>query len=198
MQTPTTEPAAIVIFGASGDLTGRKLIPALHSLNCEGLLHKDSRLIGIARTQLTDDGFREQLYDGILEYSRFKPNKDNICSLWPDFAGKITYICGQYSDPALYRKLSERLSTLASTPIGGNCLFYLATPPNVFPVIVQELGRAGLNRAENGWRRIIIEKPFGRDLESARRLTEQIRSCFVENQVFRIHHYLGKKRFRMS
>ena len=192
MQVGITEPEAVVIFGASGDLTKKKLIPALHSLNCEGLLNSKSCLIGVARSRLTEDAFREGLHQGVLEYARFKPNRDYICSLWPDFAKRIFYLCGDYQDPETYMRLSQFLESKKHSS-RENCLFYLATPPDVFPIIIEQLGNSRLSQDENGWRRIIIEKPFGHDLDSARRLNAMIRACFVENQVFRIDHYLGKE-----
>ena len=194
------EPATIVIFGASGDLTRRKLVPALHSLGCEGLLPRDTQLLGVARTQLPDADFRNQLYDGVVEYSRLKPG---VCELWPSFAKRVTYLAGGYDEPDTYRRLADRLAQVASEKDGqlrcptfgtqGNCLFYLATPPELYPVIIAQLGQAGLNRCGKSWRRIIIEKPFGRDLKSARELNERVHTVFDENQVYRIDHYLGKE-----
>ncbi len=192
MQT-TTEPAVIVIFGASGDLTRRKLMPALHTLNCEGLLNRETRIIGVARTRFSTEDFNQKLYEGVFEYSRFKPNHAEICALWPSFAERISFLCGDYGDPATYRKLGTTIDELGSSSRHDHCLFYLATPPLLFPVIIRQLGDSRLARSERGWRRIIIEKPFGHDLESARRLNEQIHECFIENQVFRIDHYLGKE-----
>jgi len=201
---PNTEPAAIVIFGASGDLTRRKLVPALHTLACGGLLAPSTRLLGVARTPLSDQAFRDRLYRGVDEYARIKLTP-GICELWDRFAGRHSYLAGSYDDPDTYRRLAERLAQL---DVGGNALFYLATPPLLYPVIVEQLGRAGLNRSDSGgvlsrraepvevlskgWTRIIIEKPFGHDLQSARRLNQQVHAVFDESQVYRIDHYLGK------
>ena len=113
MQTGITEPAAIVIFGASGDLTQRKLIPALHSLNCEGLLSPATRLIGVARTPMTDEDFRNRLYSGAEEYARLKPDYDELCARWPEFASRIFYIAGDYEDTATYAALSSSSSKWA-------------------------------------------------------------------------------------
>ena len=188
---PGTPPAAIVIFGASGDLTQRKLVPALHTLACGGLLSKVSRVVGVARSTLSDAAFRDRLYEGVVEYSRSSPG---ICELWPRFADRHSYLAGDYNEPETYRRLAERLEQLeAEAGTQGNCLFYLATPPLLYPVIVEQLGRAGLNRSDRGWVRIIIEKPFGHDLESARQLNEQVHAVFDEGQVYRIDHYLGKE-----
>ncbi len=192
MPTVLTDPAAIIIFGASGDLTQKKLIPALHSLNCEELLNPESRLLGVARSPLGNEAFREKLYQGVFDYSRFKPDPDEMCRLWPDFAERVSYLSGRYEDPETYEGISKWLGAQTDS-VRGNCLFYLATPPVLFPVIIDRLGAAGLTASDRGWRRIIIEKPFGHDLASARKLNDQIRACFVENQVFRIDHYLGKE-----
>jgi len=186
-----TEPAVIVIFGASGDLTQRKLVPALHSLSCEGLLPPSTCVVGVARTPLSDEEFQDRLYEGVVEYARLKPN---ICELWPHFARRISYLAGHYDDLNTYHRLGERLACLdAEAGTRGNRLFYLATPPALYPLIVEQLGRSGLNRSDSGWVRIIIEKPFGHDLESARRLNEQVHAVFDESQVYRIDHYLGKE-----
>ncbi len=191
MSQPNTTPATIVIFGASGDLTQRKLVPALHSLTCADLLSPEIRVIGVARSDLSDEAFRERLYQGVTQYARLKPG---ACELWPNFAGRYTYLVGGYDDPETYRRLAERLAQLdAETDVGGNTLFYLAIPPMLYPVIVEQLGQAGLNRSQRGWRRIIVEKPFGRDLDSAQQLNRQIHAVFEEDQIYRIDHYLGKE-----
>jgi len=186
-----TDPAAVVIFGASGDLARRKLVPALHSLACEGFLAPASRIVGVARSPLSDDVFRDRLFEGVVGYARLKPG---ICELWPRMEGRLTYLAGSYDDPETYRLLAKRLSRLdAEVGTEGNRLFYLATPPMLYPLIVERLGQAGLNRSDSGWARIIIEKPFGHDLASAHWLNEQIHAVFDESQVYRIDHYLGKE-----
>jgi glucose-6-phosphate 1-dehydrogenase len=185
------EPATIVIFGASGDLTRRKLVPALHTLGCEGHLPAAVRVLGVARSELTDQALRDQLLEGVRDYSRAKPG---ICSLWPTFAERVSYLAGDYDDPETYRRLAGRLAELdAEAGTGGNRLFYLATPPGLYPSIVAQLGEAGLARSEQGWARIIIEKPFGTDRESAGRLNQAVHAVFDESQVYRIDHYLGKE-----
>jgi glucose-6-phosphate 1-dehydrogenase len=176
-------PATIVIFGASGDLTGRKLIPAVHSLACEGLLPGDSRIIGVARSEMSDTEFQSRIFKGVESYARLKPQ---ICSFWPNFQNRITYLSGSYNDPQTYLRLGKMLKP-------DNVLFYLATPPNLYTEIVDQLGRAGLSSSEKGWRRIVVEKPFGSDLASARRLNERVHSVFEERQIYRIDHYLGKE-----
>lgn len=180
---------AIVIFGASGDLTSRKVVPALHSLRCAGLLPKSTQVIGVARTPLTDGGFRERLSRGIAEYSRLKPG---IREKWPSSAQSLSYLRGDYDDPATYRALAERLSGSADSGQVDR-LFYLATPPTLFPVIVKGLGDQGLASSDRAWTRIIIEKPFGRDRRSARTLNAKVHAAFEEDQVYRIDHYLGKE-----
>ena len=182
----TTEPTTIVIFGASGDLTRRKLVPALHSLACEELLPPSCQVIGVARSSLSDDEFRGRLYGGVEEYARPKPG---LCERWPGFESRLSYLAGGYDDPETYRRLAERLAT-------GNRLYYLATPPVLYPLVVEQLGRAGLAQAScqrNCWTRIIIEKPFGHDLASARFLNQQVHAVLDESQVYRIDHYLGKE-----
>ncbi len=194
--TAKIDPAVIVIFGASGDLTQRKLIPAIHSLACEGHLPERSRVLGVARSPLTDDAFRQRNFEGVIAYARLKPD---ICELWPQFQHRIAYMAGGYDDPDTYAKLAKLLSEVHSKQkTRGNYLFYLATPPNLYPVIIEQLGKAGLNQPipsgdGTSWRRIVIEKPFGRDLESARKLNEQVHAVFDEKQVYRIDHYLGKE-----
>ena len=187
------DPCTIVIFGASGDLTWRKLMPALHSLSCEGLLHRDTRVIGVARTALNWKAFQDRLYQGVLDYSRHRPKGDALCALWPRFAEKIQYVHGDYEDPGTFAALKQVMESSKGSPgPRGNALFYLATPPQIFSVIATRLGRSGLHRGA-GWRRIVIEKPFGRDLKSARRLNDELYSVFTENQIYRIDHYLGKE-----
>ena len=185
-------PSTVVIFGASGDLTRRKLVPALHSLACDGLLAPETQVVGVARSALTDEAFRDRVYGGLGAYARLHPG---ICELWYQFVDRLSYVSGSYDDPETTRRLSERLAQFdagADAGTAGNRLFYLATPPSLYPLIIEQLGQAGLNRSE-GWTRIIIEKPFGRDLESARRLNEQVHSVFDEDQIYRIDHYLGKE-----
>ena len=191
LKSLNVQPAIAVILGASGDLTQRKLVPALHSLGCEGLLPPESRVVGVARSSLSDEAFRNRLYEGVVDYARLKPG---ICELWPRFAGRVSYLEGGYDDPETYRRLGERLAQLdAEAGTRGNRLFYLAVPPTLYPLIVEELGRAGLHKSDAGWARIIIEKPFGHDRESAHELNERIHAVFAEHQIYRIDHYLGKE-----
>ena len=179
---------AIVIFGASGDLTSRKLVPALHTLNCEAHLPKTILVLGVARSPFTNQEFRDKLYKAVEEYSRSKPE---VCKEWPNFAPRLIYLTGNYDDPETYSRVSDALEHFNREQ--GNCLFYLATPPMLYPVIIDNLGKSGLNRNQNGWRRVIVEKPFGRDVRTAETLNQQVHSVFDEDQVYRIDHYLGKE-----
>jgi glucose-6-phosphate 1-dehydrogenase len=189
-QKSRLDPAIVVIFGASGDLTRRKLVPALHSLSCEGLLPPESRVVGIARSPLSDEAFGQQLFQGVEAYARFHPG---ICERWPLFEGRVSYLQGDYDDPETYQRLAQRLGEIdAKAGTRANRLFYLATPPNLYPLMIEQLGLSGLNHSD-GWTRIIIEKPFGRDRQSAHRLNERVHATFDESQVYRIDHYLGKE-----
>jgi glucose-6-phosphate 1-dehydrogenase len=148
-QTTSSPPASIVIFGASGDLARRKLVPALHTLACEGLLHPSTRVIGLARTPLSNQAFRDRLYEGVNEYARIMA-KPGICELWPRFAERHSYLAGSYDDPYTYRHLAERLARLdAEFGTQDNVLFYLAIPPVLYPLVVEQLGQAGLNRSDS-------------------------------------------------
>jgi glucose-6-phosphate 1-dehydrogenase len=186
-----TEPVTIVIVGASGDLTRRKLLPALHSLMCEDLLDSQSRIVGLARSELTLEAFHSQLYEGVVSYARLKPG---MCERWPQFAQRISYVSGEYDAHATYERLAAHLAQRDhEAGAVGNILFYLAIPPQIYPTVISQIGAAGLNRRPQGWTRIIVEKPFGHDLASARELNTQAHTVFDEQQVYRIDHYLGKE-----
>ena len=187
------DPCVVIIFGASGDLTRRKLMPALFSLTCEALSPEQFVVVGAARSDLNNETFREKMQEGVVNYSRLKP--DDLCRKWPDFIQSLFYHQADYADPAGYQNLIELLNHIEQERnICCNYLFYLATPPDLYPVIVEQLGRAGLaQQTPQSWRRIIIEKPFGRDLASAVELNRQVHQVFDESQVYRIDHYLGKE-----
>src|SRR5512136_882003 len=139
MNTSNSKPPVnIVIFVASGDLTQRKLVPALHSLACQDLLSSETRIVGIARTPLSDEAFHDWLYQGVESYARVKPG---VCELWPQLAARYSYLAGGYDDPETYRRLTERLAQLGAGE-QDNVLFYLATPPELYPVIIGQLGQA--------------------------------------------------------
>jgi glucose-6-phosphate 1-dehydrogenase len=187
----TPEPCAVVIFGATGDLTHRKLVPALYNLQRERLLPPGFSVVGAARRDWTDDFFRQGLREDAQEHSRSGLQDD----LWDSFAEGISYVRVPFDDPAAYQALAARLAEIdAQRGTSGNRLFYLATPPESYTTIIQNLGAAGLARpAAGSWVRIIVEKPFGRDLTSARALDAEIHKVFDESQVYRIDHYLGKE-----
>lgn len=186
------EPNSVVIFGASGDLTKRKLVPALYNLELEGLLPNAFAVIGFARRPIPDDEFRAQMLEGINAFSRNRPAKPEV---WQSFSEKLHYCAGNFDDPLAYQQLAKDLKELDHEHgTAGNRLFYLATSPEYFPIIVKRLGEAGLNESPTGvWVRVIIEKPFGRDLATAQELNRTVRSVFREDQIYRIDHYLGKE-----
>ena len=186
------EPNAVVIFGASGDLTKRKLVPALYNMELEGLLPNAFAVIGFARRTIPDNDFRAQMLDGINNFSRNRPAKPEV---WAAFSEKLHYCAGNFDDPQAYLGLAQALEELDEEHgTAGNRLFYLATSPEYFPVIIKHLGEAGLNRSPNGgWVRVIIEKPFGRDLATAQELNRTVSAVFHEDQIYRIDHYLGKE-----
>jgi len=186
-------PCSVVIFGATGDLTRRKLVPALYNLARDGLLHPDTSVVGFARRPWSDEEFRGEMRNGVETYSRNQPIDEEV---WNGLAGDISYVSGNFADTAAYGKLEQRLSALDAERGDPGCrLFYLATPPDAYETILGNLREAGVvhGRGEAGEGRIIVEKPFGRDLASARRLNEVLHRTFPEDQVFRIDHYLGKE-----
>ncbi|MGA2482846.1 MAG: glucose-6-phosphate dehydrogenase [Candidatus Acidiferrales bacterium] len=186
------EPCAIVLFGASGDLARRKVVPALYSLAAQNSLAQRYTLVGFARTSMTDDAFRSAVAEAAKTISEVSAIDE---AKWREFVANLHYVTGDYNDPEAYRNLGKRLAELGrEKELGDNRLFYLATPPDVYPHIVKQLGRAALARpvSPQSWTRIIIEKPFGRDLASARELNRIVLSVFEESQVYRIDHYLGK------
>lgn len=187
-----TDPAAIVIFGASGDLVKRKLIPALYDLASHACLAPRYSILGFARSPMTDDSFRSATGDAVRSSSEVGPVDP---ARWSDFAKCMAYFQGEYHDPQAYQKLVARLAKLdRERGLGGNRLFYLSTPPELYEPVIEQLGRAGLSKPANdkSWVRIIIEKPFGRDLASAKNLNSVVLRSFDESQVYRIDHYLGK------
>ena len=186
-----SKPCAIVIFGASGDLTKRKLIPSLYNLLTYGLLPKNFAVIGVARTEWDDNAFRLQLGKDLAELGTQPVDP----KFWEIFRGRMMYCGGEFDNDRLYEQLKARLvdaEKLYGTQ--GNVLFYLSIQPQLFAKVAQALARHGLTKeTENTWRRVIIEKPFGRDLESARKLNAELTSCLKESQIYRIDHYLGKE-----
>jgi glucose-6-phosphate 1-dehydrogenase len=179
-------PCVFVLFGASGDLTKRKLIPALFNLVNAKLLPDTFAVMGVSVDDLDVEAFRKQV-------SEFLPTNDPAALDW--LRSRLFYERGDFGDPNTFVKLHDRLAAIdAESHTEGNYLFYMATAPKFFASIVQQLGRAGLSTQDNGhWRRVVIEKPFGTDLESAKTLNRDIKSVLQENQIFRIDHYLGKE-----
>ncbi len=187
------DPCAFVVFGASGDLFKRMLLPALFELRLKNILPRGFALIGFARTPMSDDAFRSYCLDQLRAFS---PSGDPPQALWEEFARNLFYIAADFDDGAHFTQLRtvlERCDRDAGT--GGNRVFYLSTPPTVFPKIVRHLEEAGLAPADNtkGWTRIVVEKPFGVNLDSARALQREISAAFDERVIYRIDHYLGKE-----
>ena len=183
-------PCSIVIFGANGDLTKRKLMPALYRLAYERRIPPTFAVVGNSRTAMSDDDFREKMRESVAHFLEDSPFD---AGLWESFARNLFYIPGDLQDAALYQQLAAKLDELKQThQTGGNVLFYLSTQPSYYRPVVDCLGAAGLQR-DAGWRRIIIEKPFGHDLATARQLNDDIHKVFAEEQVYRIDHYLGKE-----
>jgi len=179
--------STLVIFGASGDLTWRKLIPALYNNFKKGLLTECAHIVGFARRSYTDDEFRLRLREGVASFSAetFDP------AIWEQFSGMLHYFQGNLDVPEDFSRLEAFLKTLEKSP--ANRLYYLATAPEHYAISVDCLGKAGMATQTNYWRRIVIEKPFGTDLASAQALNRAIHAAFDESQVFRIDHYLGKE-----
>lgn len=187
------DPFTIVIFGATGDLTARKLLPALFNLMVEGALPERFSVVGYARRPWSDDEFRANARQAVEQFSRLAPIKQED---WERFAARLSYHRGTFEDPAAYQGLRDRLERMAqSDGTGRNRIYYLAVSPTESPMVVQQLGAAGLARqdAPDTWARVILEKPFGRDLASAQALNKLVNSVFTEDQVYRIDHYLGKE-----
>jgi glucose-6-phosphate 1-dehydrogenase len=181
----------LVIFGASGDLTRRKLIPALFALYQQKLLPTNFAILGIGRTPLTDETFRKPMQEALLSG---EPDPDRTPENIRSFCGLLHYLSIQTSESKAYIAVKDTLDKMNQEfHTDGHYIFYLATPPDLSEVIARNLSIQGLNQHESGWRRIIVEKPFGYDLKSARHLNTQLLNCFTEDQIYRIDHYLGKE-----
>jgi glucose-6-phosphate 1-dehydrogenase len=181
-------PCVMVLFGASGDLTMRKLVPALYNLVKAKLLPSNFAVMGVAHDDLSVDQFRTQVM-------QFLQKEDSASDSWKWFTERLFYQRGDFADPAAYATLRSRLAEIDTTlGTAGNYLYYLAVAPRFFAEVVQQLGQAGLADQEDGrWRRVVIEKPFGNDLDSAKTLNKQCKAVLAENQIYRIDHYLGKE-----
>jgi len=186
------EPCSLVIFGASGDLTARKLVPALYHLFQARLLPAPFRVVGFARRARTDAAWRAELRAALERFSRSQPVE---AAVWEAFAANLCYCAGDVADAAAYGRLAERLHSFGEPALAQNRLFYLAIAPSHFAVVVEQLHRAGLlTRAPGpGWQRLVVEKPFGHDRASARALNRALAGVAQEQQIFRIDHYLGKE-----
>jgi glucose-6-phosphate 1-dehydrogenase len=189
-----TDPCTIVFFGASGDLFKRMLLPAVYALRLKGVLPNDFAIVGFSRSDYTDESFRQYCKE---QLDQFAPDDEKPQgAMWDDFAKRISYMSADFNDVKCYEALAKHLKE-NDEQLGtkGNRLFYLSTPPSVFPLIIDQLKTAGLDpRGDDlGWSRIIVEKPFGTDLQSARALQQTVDRVFRENEVYRIDHYLGKE-----
>jgi glucose-6-phosphate 1-dehydrogenase len=184
---PTPGATTLVIFGASGDLTKRKLLPAVYSLSRGQRLPARFTVIGVARSELSDEQFRQQFQDSLREFAKIEGRADEVLRSLQE---QMFFVSGEMDDPGLYKRLSDRLQQVGSEGV----LYYLAVPPAVYGPIAEALGAAGLaGTPETGWRRLIVEKPFGTDLGSAQQLNAVLHRHFTEEQIFRIDHYLGKE-----
>jgi glucose-6-phosphate 1-dehydrogenase len=181
----------LVIFGGAGDLTHRLLMPALYNLKRSGLLPDEFAIVGVARADKNDDSFRTDLGNGLNQFVGAEIDEKDRDWL----VQRIFYVRGNFDDPDTYRRLGERLNEIAEErSVGANVMFYLATPAGAFAPVAKGLGVAGLvSQTEEGWRRIVVEKPFGHDLASAKDLNRQLLSVLAEDQIYRIDHYLGKE-----
>ncbi len=192
----TPDPSTIVLFGASGDLTQRKLLPALYNLARDGLLPPKVAVIGFARREKTDEQFRQEMLEGVRKHAR---GFDEADPLWAEFSRQIFYQTGAFDSAEDFQALARRLDVIErGLGLPPNRLHYLATAPNYFSTIVRGLDSAGLAKprrdaSRSGWSRVVVEKPFGRDLESARALNRELFGVLEEEQIFRIDHYLGKE-----
>jgi glucose-6-phosphate 1-dehydrogenase len=183
----TPEPCVLTIFGASGDLTRRKLLPALYALAFRGLLPQPFAVVGVARSPETDEDFRARMRKAVEKYAR-DPVRDEV---WEPLAAGMRYVTTNFSEESGFDDLARVLGELdAERGTGANRVYYLAIPPPAFPAVVRGLGR---HRSTEGWTRLIVEKPFGHDLDSARELNALLGEQFTESEVFRIDHYLGKE-----
>ncbi len=181
-----TAATAFVIFGVTGDLTNRKLLPALYQLMLDDRLPERLYIIGFARRAWDDEAMRQHLKAGLLEFARTQPVREDITN---KLLACMRYVCAPFNDLDGYRRLGALLDELGA----DNRLLYLAAPPEYYPLIIKHIGDAGMANCPHGWTRIVIEKPYGSDLKSARALDAQVHQVFTENQVYRIDHYLGKE-----
>ena len=184
------DPCVFVIFGASGDLTRSKLLPAIFNLCEDGYLPEEFAILGVARPQIDQAEYRKQMREQVrqAEGEPLEPDK------WKRIEDRLYYVSGEFNDPALFERVKQTLADIRGRHhISPNYLFYFAVPPDVFGLVGDRLSEAGLLKENGGWRRVIVEKPFGYDLQSARALNAELRKGLNESQIYRIDHYLGKE-----
>ena len=190
MSNPKADPSILVIFGASGDLTRRKLLPAIYNLAESGHLPESYAILGVARPPIDEATYRAQMREQVkqAEGEPLEPEK------WRTIEERLHYVSGEFDDPGLYERVTHALTDIQQRHhVPANYLFYFATPPDLFAVVGRHLAAAGLTQEDEGWRRVIVEKPFGYDLESARSLNAELTRGLRESQMYRIDHYLGKE-----
>jgi glucose-6-phosphate 1-dehydrogenase len=191
MKTEMEDPTTMVIFGASGDLTRRKLIPALFSLFLKRKIPFPLHIVGFSRSNLSDKNFRESVRVSRSDITNCTLSEERYTEQWNRFERRVFYRQGNYTEEKDYSMLEKELSALEDG--GANRLYYLAIPPAFIEHVVKNLGRAGMLRNNGGWKRVVVEKPFGQDLESAQKLNQSLHQYLSENQIYRIDHYLGKE-----
>jgi len=185
------DPCIMIIFGASGDLTKRLLLPAIYNLGCDGLLPERFAIVGFSMDDYTTESFREKLNQDLGEFGT-RETPDPIVREW--LIDRLHYVAGRFDDPVACERVVERVQALdRELDTAGNVLLYLATPPPVFPTIARHMKQAGVRQLGNGWQRVVVEKPFGTDLSSARELNRELLGTWDENQIYGIDHYLGKE-----
>jgi glucose-6-phosphate 1-dehydrogenase len=183
-------PCAIVIFGANGDLTKRKLLPALYRLAYERRIPQNFAVIGNSRTPMSDEDFRQKMKESVQKFIENSPFDESV---WESFEQTLYYVAGDLKDTKCYQAIQKKLAEAErQNQTGDNVLYYLSTQPSYYEIVIEQLGKHGMNRGK-GWRRIVIEKPFGHDLASAHKLNQQTHEVFPEEDVYRIDHYLGKE-----
>ncbi len=187
---PAADSCLLVIFGASGDLTRRKLIPGLYNLSCVGCMNPQFEVLGVGRTPMRSEDFRAKVREALAGSS---DARDFTESGWREFEKRLNYFVGDINDGQFYNRLRDQLDQMQRAGSSPNRLFYVATPASVAGPVIEGLAAAGLNRGGKGWTRIVLEKPFGHDLTSARELNEVVHKAFDEKDVYRIDHYLGKE-----
>jgi glucose-6-phosphate 1-dehydrogenase len=187
---PKGDSCLVIIFGGTGDLTRRKLVPALYDLACTGCTTRDFQVLGVGRTKLNDEDFRGRLREGT---AKSKDTRNFSEDGWQDFSDRLHYLVGDANKREFYPHLKAKIEEMQKNGASKNILFYVSTPASLAPPIVEGLGEAGMAHNSEGWTRIILEKPFGRDLKSAQELNEIVSQVFDERSVYRIDHYLGKE-----